>query len=187
VTILLNIGSNLDREHHIVCGLNELERHFSLLRISSVYESLADGFDGPPFYNLAVEAECTIALMDLCQQLREIEYAYGRPLDASKNTSRKLDIDLLTFNDLSGVFALPLSPESLTVTLPRPDILTRSYVLAPLAEMLPERILPDTELSYFDLWQASRDSMSEIDTVAFSWSHHTLPWSAETTNCLALT
>lgn len=63
--VYLGIGSNVRPEHHIAAGLDELDRHFRLLRVSTVYRSQAVGFDGDPFLNLVALVECRRSLRSL--------------------------------------------------------------------------------------------------------------------------
>ena len=48
-TILISIGSNIEREHYTKQSLVALKQHFSDVAVSSVYESEAVGFNGSPF------------------------------------------------------------------------------------------------------------------------------------------
>ena len=73
-TILISIGSNIEREHYTKQSLVALKQHFSDVAVSSVYESEAVGFNGSPFYNAAARAT------------------------TSKFCARTLDLDLLTYD-----------------------------------------------------------------------------------------
>ena len=50
--VYLSLGSNIDREHHIGAALDALADRFGALEISTVFESVAVGFEGDSFYNL---------------------------------------------------------------------------------------------------------------------------------------
>ena len=132
--VYLSLGSNIDPEHHLCRGIAELERRFGGVRCSGVYRSEAVGFDGPAFLNLVAVIQTSLSLAELADELRELEYDYGRPDNASKFSSRHLDIDILTYDNLCGVFN--------GLRLPRADILTQSYVLFPFSELAPDFILP---------------------------------------------
>ncbi|MGH8553740.1 MAG: 2-amino-4-hydroxy-6-hydroxymethyldihydropteridine diphosphokinase, partial [Methylococcales bacterium] len=69
--IHLSMGSNIDRETHISSALRELGELFGELAISSVYETLAVGFEGPPFFNLVVSFQSDEPLLELAKALRE--------------------------------------------------------------------------------------------------------------------
>lgn len=167
--VYLGVGSNIDREAHLCIGLDNLEAEFGLRGVSSVYESAALGFDGPAFYNLAVELEVDIALGPLARFLRQMEYRMGRPRDASRFSSRTLDLDILCFGDSHGMVD--------GIALPRAEILENAYVLAPLAELAPAVILPGGEESFADLWQRLSGGMQSVQKVEFAWAGRSLPLS----------
>jgi 7,8-dihydro-6-hydroxymethylpterin-pyrophosphokinase len=48
--IYIGVGSNIDREHFVRRGIQALATHFAELRLSTVYESQAVGFNGSNFY-----------------------------------------------------------------------------------------------------------------------------------------
>ncbi len=74
-TILISIGSNIEREHYTKQSLVALKQHFSDVAVSSVYES---------------EAVCAI--------LKAIEKDNGRVHTDKKFCARTLDLDLLTYD-----------------------------------------------------------------------------------------
>ena len=76
--IYVSIGSNLDREHHIRTAINELQHRFGELRLSSVFDSVAVGFDGQPFLNLVVYFRSNETAQAVQQFLTELEDKHGR-------------------------------------------------------------------------------------------------------------
>ncbi len=101
--VYLGVGSNIERERYIIAGLDALERLFGALVLSPVYESDAIGFEGEPFYNLVARVETDLEVGELQKALRHIEYEHGRLQNASRFSARKLDIDILTYDDRVGV------------------------------------------------------------------------------------
>ena len=97
--IYLGIGSNIERERHVAIALDALAARFGELAISPVYEAPALGFAGDPFLNLVVGVDGTLPLRTLADDLRALERAHGRPLHATRNSPRRLDIDILTYGD----------------------------------------------------------------------------------------
>ena len=88
--------------------------------------------DQPPFLNACVRAETDLsprALLDLCLR---IEIEFGRRREA-KWGPRILDLDLL---DVDGV-----SLDEPGLILPHPFLTERAFVLVPLAEIAPDRIV----------------------------------------------
>ena len=160
--VLVSIGSNIDRIQHITAALDALSDAFGALRLSSVYESEAVGFDGDPFYNLVAAFETPWSVAALSVFLREIEYANGRCRDDARFSARTLDIDILTWGDAVGVVD--------GVLLPREEILKNAFVLQPLAELMPEALHPVTGKSYSMLWNAYDKKTQKLWKVDFCWN-----------------
>ncbi|MGH8475894.1 MAG: 2-amino-4-hydroxy-6-hydroxymethyldihydropteridine diphosphokinase [Methylococcales bacterium] len=143
--IHLSMGSNIDRETHISSALRELGELFGELAISSVYETLAVGFEGPPFFNLVVSFQSDEPLLELAKALREIEIRHGRAQKCAKFTDRTLDLDILLYGDL--IF------KDDKFQIPRDDIMRYAFVLEPLAEIAPNERHPVTRERYLELWK----------------------------------
>lgn len=152
--VYFGIGSNLERKKHIKAGIAELAQRFDHvpLRISSVYESEALGFTGPPFYNLVAVTRTQLTLSEVQQAIRDIESRYGRPPDAEKFSSRTLDIDILMFDNCIQNEKKGSEPK-----LPRPEILTSAFVLKPLAELAPHARHPTAGQTFSQLWKIFQD------------------------------
>lgn len=159
--VLLGVGSNIERERYITAGLDALQALFGDLAMSSVYDSAAIGFDGQPFLNLVVQIHTDLSLQELAAKLRHIEIEHGRTPDATRFSARQLDIDILTYGNLTG--------EQSGVTLPRDEVLYNAFVLCPLAELVPDEVHPLDGRTYAALWDVfDRDSQS-VCKVDFSW------------------
>jgi 2-amino-4-hydroxy-6-hydroxymethyldihydropteridine diphosphokinase len=158
--VFLGVGSNIERERYITAGLDALEGLFGELVLSCVYDSEAIGFAGQPFLNLVVGIDTGLSPGQLSRQLRDIEFEYGRPPDASRFSPRQLDIDILTHGQLSGVIE--------GVELPRPEILENAFVLCPLAEVAARELHPVARKTYAELWRVY-DRDQAIARVDFQW------------------
>lgn len=145
--VYLSLGSNIDRAHNIRSGLQALAAAFGTLAISPVYESEAVGFSGDAFYNLVVGIDTTLPVGELAAVLRDIEKDHGRVRGEKKFSSRTLDIDILTYDDLTG--------EIDGVQLPRDEILKHAFVLKPLVDLAPSGIHPEVGKPYRQLLQES--------------------------------
>ncbi|WP_286239854.1 2-amino-4-hydroxy-6-hydroxymethyldihydropteridine diphosphokinase [Neptuniibacter halophilus] len=165
--VYLSIGSNIQREQHILSALSALLTHFSPISFSAVYESQAVGFDGDNFYNLVAGFETDMPLAELSPLLKQIEDENGRCRQGPKFSGRTLDIDILTYGDLVGTHA--------GVQLPRDEIGKNAFVLWPLAEIAPEQIHPAEGVSYAALWQAYDKTRQKLWPVEFSWRGSALP------------
>jgi 2-amino-4-hydroxy-6-hydroxymethyldihydropteridine diphosphokinase len=149
VKAYLSLGSNLDRERHLRQALAELAESFGELEISSLYESEAEGFKGPPFYNLVVGFNTDLPLAQVLKILKTIELRHGRSQKARKFTSRTLDLDLILFGD-----QIVHDPKTSRLIVPREDILRYAFVLEPLAEIAPHLRHPQVNKTYLTLWQS---------------------------------
>lgn len=160
-SVYLGLGSNIERERYMTAGLDALQGLFGELALSSVYDSAAVGFEGQPFLNMIAGVRTELTLADLAARLRHIETEHGRPANATRFSPRQLDIDILTYDQLVGVFG--------DVTVPREEILENAFVLCPLAELAPAVLHPGVKRSYRSLWQSYDQSSQRVSKVDFSW------------------
>jgi 2-amino-4-hydroxy-6-hydroxymethyldihydropteridine diphosphokinase len=129
-TAYLSLGTNLgDRLLYLREGLRYLERHdaVELEDISSVYETDPVGFaEQPAFLNIAIRLKTTLPPPELLRLCQETENHFQR--DRSVHWGpRTLDIDLLTYDDLTL--------DSPDLTLPHPRMAERDFVQIPLREL----------------------------------------------------
>lgn len=158
--VYLSLGSNIDQARHIRACLDALENHFGQLLISPIYESEAVGFAGDNFYNLAVKVTTDLSVGELLSILRQIEDDNGRVRKCERFSARTLDIDILTYDDLVGVFD--------GVELPRDEILKNAFVLWPLANIAADELHPLARQSYAELWRAFDKNSQKLWAIAFS-------------------
>lgn len=126
---ILAIGSNLgDREGHLALAVKEL----APARRSQVWET--DPVGGPenqgPYLNMVVAVRTDLDPFALLRRIHRIERLAGRVREVRWGP-RTLDIDILFYDDLTVS-----SPE---LTVPHASFAERRFVLAPLAEVAPER------------------------------------------------
>jgi 2-amino-4-hydroxy-6-hydroxymethyldihydropteridine diphosphokinase len=157
--IYISLGSNIDRERNTRAGIRALQERFGPLRLSSVYESEAVGFEGDAFYNMVIACEVSEDVYHTNQALAEIEDAHGRERSGPRFSSRTLDLDLLLYDDLV------LDENGLK--LPREEILKNAFVLWPLAEIAPKLVHPLVGESYADLWAAFDKSQESLAPIEF--------------------
>jgi len=144
-SVLISIGSNIDREASTLACCQQLQQQFGQIRFSSIYDSPAFGFDGAPFFNLAALLQTDMPLKVLSEGFKALEETLGRLRQAEKFSSRTLDIDILTYDDWVGVHE--------GIQLPRAEMVEQAYVLLPVAELVPNWRHPQSQESYHDLWQ----------------------------------
>lgn len=141
----ISIGSNIDKEAHIPCCLNTLNRLFGPLTVSSIYESEAVGFIGNSFHNLVVGFDSLLDARTVANILRQIELEHGRSRQSQKFSSRTLDLDLILYGEQI------IDDNGLQI--PRQEIEEYAFVLEPLAEIAADQRHPVSGRSYRDLWQ----------------------------------
>ncbi|MDF3059704.1 MAG: folK [Rariglobus sp.] len=138
-TAYLGLGGNLgDRRALLSEALARLAAapEVRIARVSPVYETAALVLPGQPpqpdFLNLVVEIETTLvahALLDACLA---IEHHLGR-IRRERWGARTIDLDLLLFGTET------LADDRLTI--PHPRLHERAFVLAPLADLVPDLVV----------------------------------------------
>ena len=90
--------------------------------------------DQPRFINACIEIETGLDPHALLRVLHAVEAKHGRdPARETRWGPRTLDLDLIACDDIS--LAGP------GLTLPHPRLFERAFVLVPLAEIAPERVI----------------------------------------------
>ena len=89
--------------------------------------------DQPPFLNLVVQAETSLAPTDLLRRIEAIESKLGRQRVVPKGP-RTIDIDIVLFGDV-----VTDTPE---LTIPHPKMAERRFVLEPLMQLAPTLVHP---------------------------------------------
>jgi len=127
-----NLGerrANLDRALSLLAASPGVR----LLRAARVYETAPVGYTAQPrFLNTVAEVETDLSPADLLAVLQRIEAELGR-VRTVRWGPRTIDLDLLLYDDLT------LDDPALTI--PHPRMAERAFVLVPLAELIPDRLL----------------------------------------------
>ena len=90
--------------------------------------------DQPAFVNAAIAVATALAPHDLFARAVKVERALGRDRACERRWGpRAIDIDLLAYDDLVLHDA--------ALTLPHPRLFERAFVLVPLAEIAPDRMI----------------------------------------------
>ena len=139
-------GSNIQPELNLRSALSALKRRVGEIRVSKAYRNQAVGFDGPAFINLVIGFETELTLTEVLSVLQAVEGLCGRPRKAPKFEPRSMDLDLLLYGDMVCA--------THAITLPRPDLVKRAYMLGPLAELVPNLVHPTLKQTIGELWQS---------------------------------
>lgn len=130
----------------------------AILKISSVYETPAIGFEGAPFLNCAVLVSTDLNPSKALKTILQIEKALGRERKELKTYSARLiDIDIIFIDELI------INSENLIV--PHPRMEDRKFVLEPLADLDLQFTHPVSRKSIAALLNEVRDN-SEISKQA---------------------
>jgi 2-amino-4-hydroxy-6-hydroxymethyldihydropteridine diphosphokinase len=93
-----------------------------------------------PFVNAVVAVATSLAPHDLLTRAQECERALGRNRALERRWGpRNIDIDLLAYDDLVLI--------GRDLILPHPQMLERAFVLVPLAEVAPDRLIAGVKVT----------------------------------------
>lgn len=125
--------------------------------VSSIYEtSPVDCAPGTAsFLNATAEISTNLPPLELLGELQKYEFRQGRPLEREKNSPRTVDLDVLYYGDMT------LSAPRLE--LPHPRMTSRGFVMLPLAEIVPDLVLPGESHTVSELAAAcSREGLHKF-------------------------
>jgi 2-amino-4-hydroxy-6-hydroxymethyldihydropteridine diphosphokinase len=143
-----NVGDSraiLDRAVSQLCDGKDIK----LRARSSDYRTPPWGMKYQPrFINLCIAVETTLSPHELLARAQSVEIRLGRDRAVEKRWGpRTADIDILAYDDLAVAEA--------DLTLPHPHLFERAFVLVPLAEIAPDRVIAGRRV---------RDAVDRIDT-----------------------
>jgi len=142
-----NVGNSraiLDRAVALLCDGIEVR----LKLRSSDYRTPPWGFKyQSPFINLCIAVETELSPRDLLARAQAVELQLGRDRAHEKRWGpRTADIDIIAYGDLAV--------DELGLTLPHPRLFERGFVLLPLAEIAPDRVIAGRNV---------RDALAGVD------------------------
>lgn len=136
-TAYLSLGANLgDKAANMRQAVRLIAANESctVVAASSLYVTSPVGVeDQPDFLNAVVAVSTTLTPSELLDLCREIEKKIGRKRTIRWGP-RVIDIDILLYEGVD------IAENDLTV--PHPHMMERAFVLAPLAEIAPELVVP---------------------------------------------
>jgi 2-amino-4-hydroxy-6-hydroxymethyldihydropteridine diphosphokinase len=102
----------------------------------------------PAFVNAVIAVTTMLSPQDLLDRMREVEWHLGRNRGFEQRWGpRTLDLDLLAYDDVTLD-----TPE---LALPHPRLFERAFVLVPLAEIVPDRVISGVRVS---------DALARVET-----------------------
>ena len=133
---VIALGSNLaDPARQVRAALSALAAHpqIQIEKTSSLYVTAPVGYDNQPdFVNAVCSVRTSLDGVSLLAVLNRIEADFGRER-TFRNAPRTLDLDIIDFDGISS--------NDPHLTLPHPRAHERSFVMKPLAEILPDFVL----------------------------------------------
>lgn len=165
---VIGLGANLgERRQTLISAVRALSAAGRVRVVSNLYETEPVGPPQPGYLNAAVLLDSVLTPLQLLEQLLAIEHAHGRER-RERWGPRTLDLDILHSPDL--VLAEP------ALTLPHPELVHRTFALAPLLDVLPDARDARSGAAYADAFASlSTAGLRRLETSA-SWC----PLAAET-------
>lgn len=147
-----NVGNSraiLDRAVELLCDGAEVR----LTARSSDYLTPPWGFKyQPPFVNLCIAVETALEPHALLERAQQTEFKLGRDRAREKrNGPRTADIDIVAYDDLAM--------DTPNLTLPHPRLFERAFVLVPLAEIRPDKVIAGRRIA---------DTVKTVDTAGIA-------------------
>lgn len=157
--VALGLGSNVgDRLGELARAVGELASRMELEAVSSVWESRAVGYENQGDFLNAVTVGLTELAPDHVLALaHELETRAGRHRSLPDGP-RTLDVDVLLWEGVTV--------DEPGLRIPHPRWKERSFVLAPLAEVVPGWTDPATGRTVQDLWAERRGELPPVRITA---------------------
>ena len=157
-----NVGDRLGHLRNARTAVLALPSVRGPVTSSPIYETEPVNSDSStaPFLNAVVEVEYEGQPILLLDSLQAIEAQMGRPSKRPRNAPRIIDLDILYVGNL-----VLNNPEA---RIPHPRLHTRRFVLAPLADVRPELVLPGWQRSIAELLAELADP-AQVKLFASNW------------------
>ncbi|NMB55740.1 MAG: 2-amino-4-hydroxy-6-hydroxymethyldihydropteridine diphosphokinase [Leptolinea sp.] len=142
--VFLGVGTNLgNRRANLSAAQTAVSSFVIIQKTSRVYETAPWGLlDQPDFLNQVWEGITTLTPPDLLHHLKQVETELGRK-PSVRYGPRLIDIDILLYSNLMF--------KSAELIIPHPRISERAFVLAPLADLEPDLVIPGMQHTVAEL------------------------------------
>ena len=156
--IFLSLGSNIgDRLKNLNTAIEliTIEKDIKIINTSKVYETSPMEYKEQDFFlNQVIQIDSNIDALSLLELFKKIEIQIGRKKTKYKNMPRVIDIDILSFGDLT------MNTHKLFI--PHPKIKFRKFILKPWTDIAPNYILPSSKSTIKELLDAISHLKDEI-------------------------
>jgi 2-amino-4-hydroxy-6-hydroxymethyldihydropteridine diphosphokinase len=150
--VYFSLGSNLgDRQLNLVEAMTRMTGKIGrMVATSRIYETAPWGFESEhAFYNCCIGMKTPLDPLLLMEEILRIETSLGRKRTEGGYADRRIDIDILFYDDL--VLQHP------RLVLPHPSLEKRRFVLTPLSEIAPGLIHPVSQCKVSQLLEQCAD------------------------------
>ncbi len=151
--VFLGIGGNIgDKLQNFTQVYQLIDKKLGKITAkSSVYETPPWGFHSENmFWNQVLCIDTILEAEELLWRIKEIEEIFGVKSSDERFTDRKMDVDILYFDEDFY--------ESKELIIPHPRIHERKFVLVPLVEIAPEFKHPLRRMTNLTLLENCRDA-----------------------------
>lgn len=129
--VFIGVGSNVGRRIEYLNQAVTSLRVLGTCTCSAVYETAPVGFQNQPdFLNMVVSVQTSASPREVLQELQDTEKAAHRERNI-RFGPRTLDLDILLYDDMYYCVT--------DLQIPHPRMWMRSFVLVPLADLMPQR------------------------------------------------
>lgn len=151
--VLILLGSNIGhRKKYLAQSLESIDREVGqIVNTSNIYETESWGFKSDPFLNQVILVKTKLNPFELLQKLQQIEKTLGRTRITNSYGARKIDIDILLYDDIV------LNESSLKI--PHPQMHKRAFTMIPVAEIAGKTIHPIIKESLLKISQQCTDKL----------------------------
>jgi deoxyguanosine kinase len=162
--VYLSLGSNLgDKKQNLQLAIDLIHQWVAtVVKVSSIYQSDAWGFEGFNFYNCNLKIHTFHSPTILFNKLKKIELQMGRNHEKTDNyQNRIIDIDIL-FYDNEII-------DNKYLIIPHPKLHERNFVLLPMKELDKDFNHPNLKLTISELLKNSKDTVKCIKIQASNY------------------
>ncbi|KMK74522.1 2-amino-4-hydroxy-6-hydroxymethyldihydropteridine diphosphokinase [Alkalihalobacillus pseudalcaliphilus] len=146
------LGSNMGiREEYLRKAIQLLKEHphIEVCRESNIYETVPVGYvEQAAFLNMVIEVKTALSPVPLLAVTQSIELECGRTREV-RFGPRTLDLDILLYAEEE------MKKEGLII--PHPRMHERAFVMVPLSELVPERLLLNVHQTVKEIAQSLPD------------------------------